>query len=968
MSHQTQRDRIIQNLLPWAIAGVFLLLYLFTLGRGITLANLNVMTDLSGWNWPQNSLPPVTFLLTSPLRWLSPSGMALGLDLISAVCGALTLGLLARAVVLLPHDRTESQRLRERSEFSQLTISTSWLPPVLAVLTCGLQLTFWRSSVDGSMQILDGLLFIYPVRCLLEYRIDGRQTWLTKAILVFGLGMANHWLMALMLPFFLLALLWIKGVSFFNPGFLLTVFMSGLAGLAVCLLKPLMASLGAGAPLTLSEAMQAYFVGQKNVLLFVPYRTLWVLGLTSLLPVAILGIRWASSFGDSSPMGAALASFMFHVVHGVFLVICLWGAFDSPLSPWAYSHQAVDLHPFYAGQPWLPLYLLAGLSVGYYSGYFLLVFNNQVQAARQESDLGRKLNALFTFLIGFCLLAVPIGLMGKNLSSIRATGSKSLADYGRHMIENLPNKNAVLISDDARLLALAEAILQPTGGERNYLFLNTASLNQPKYHEYLHKRFPRFWSDELSGQARTNQIPPVDLIKAVIGQAATHELYYLHPSFGYYFEHFYSEPRGLVYRLQPYPTNALLAPLVSPEQIEMNQTFWKRLDEYSLPMVIRGLPQDKSNTGMLGKILSRMKARIEPDDQTMLVGAYYSRALNNWGVAQQTQGNLTDAAWCFKRAVDLNPLNVVAAINAACNETLQAGAYEPVDLKKTGLAEKLNQYRDPAQLLAINGPFDEPRFCYDEGTYFTMAAHYRQAARLLHRAIQLNPSGLPAYNWLAQIYNLWQQPDQALELVRKAQTLSAATTNNPTDLAITEAIAYFTKKDGDAAVQVLQAVLRDRPDDRRLENAVISLLMNFQRQEVAMQIVDRRLQQSPNDPDALNNKGALYLQLNQFAKAIPPLDRLLELQPENYTAKLNRAIALLQSDRLDESRRDYETLAAAFPTTYQLYYGLGEIAYRQQHTAEAISYYELYLKYAPASTDEARKVQKRLEELKSSPR
>ena len=44
------------------------------------------------------------------------------LNLFSAVCAALTLGLLARSVAILPHDRTDAQREREHSDFSFLTI------------------------------------------------------------------------------------------------------------------------------------------------------------------------------------------------------------------------------------------------------------------------------------------------------------------------------------------------------------------------------------------------------------------------------------------------------------------------------------------------------------------------------------------------------------------------------------------------------------------------------------------------------------------------------------------------------------------------------------------------------------------------------------------------------------------------------------------------------------------------------
>ena len=58
-----------------------------------------------------------------------------------------------------------------------------------------------------------------------------------------------------------------------------------------------------------------------------------MLALTSLVPVFIIGIRWASYFGDTSKLGIALATFMFHVVHALFLVACIWVALDPPFSP-----------------------------------------------------------------------------------------------------------------------------------------------------------------------------------------------------------------------------------------------------------------------------------------------------------------------------------------------------------------------------------------------------------------------------------------------------------------------------------------------------------------------------------------------------------------------------------------------------------------------------------------------------------
>ena len=51
---------------------------------------------------------------------------------------------------------------------------------------------------------------------------------------------------------------------------------------------------------------------------------------------------------------------------------------------------------------------------------------------------------------------------------------------------------------------------------------------------------------------------PVDegfLVQLALRLAETNSIYYLHPSFGYYFEFFYLEAHGLVYKLKPYSTN-----------------------------------------------------------------------------------------------------------------------------------------------------------------------------------------------------------------------------------------------------------------------------------------------------------------------------------------------------------------------------------------------------------------------------
>ena len=58
-----------------------------------------------------------------------------------------------------------------------------------------------------------------------------------------------------------------------------------------------------------------------------------------------------------------------------------------------------------------------------------------------------------------------------------------------------------------------------------------------------------------TGVARKKSKPlnPIGLIGVLTMLAKTNELYYLHPSFGYYFEQFYQEPHGLAYKLKTLP-------------------------------------------------------------------------------------------------------------------------------------------------------------------------------------------------------------------------------------------------------------------------------------------------------------------------------------------------------------------------------------------------------------------------------
>ena len=280
-------------MVPWLVAAAALLVYLITVNKWVTFGSLGRVATVSGLGWESPRVEPLYMLLTYPLHLLPAGLLPLGLNLFSVVCSVLVLALLARCVSLLPHDRTEAQRIRERGPQARLTIRMAWLSPVIAALVLGLQLTFWENATVASGEILNLLVFAYVVRCLLEFRVDGQDSWLYRSALVYGLGMTNNWAMGGFFPLFLVALVWMKGLAFFNLRFLTRMFLLGLAGLSLYLLLPAVGTFSGRGDAGFWELLRTNVGAQKFFLttyvfspraLFKGDHPLWVLALPSCCP------------------------------------------------------------------------------------------------------------------------------------------------------------------------------------------------------------------------------------------------------------------------------------------------------------------------------------------------------------------------------------------------------------------------------------------------------------------------------------------------------------------------------------------------------------------------------------------------------------------------------------------------------------------------------------------------------------
>jgi tetratricopeptide (TPR) repeat protein len=972
------RKNFVPRWLPWLVGGAMLVVYGLTLNHWVNLSNIFQVAAVSGWLWQPQLFNPLTFLITLPFRLVPAPHIPIAINFLSALCAAATLAVLARSVAILPHDRTDIERWRERTDFAFLTGWVAWVPPLAAVIFAGFQLAFWENATSFTGEGFELLWFAVILWQLLEYRLDEREGHLYVAALLYGAGLTENWAMLGFFPLFLVMIIWLRKLDFFDAGFLLRMALCGFAGLLLLFLLPLKIKLSGAYPLTFWETLKPGLranwmviqsLGQDSV-----RHALGLMALTSLLPAFVMAIRWSSSFGDSSRMGAMLVNYLMHGVNAILLAVLVWVTFDPPFSP----HQLIEHLGFNA--PGLSLYYIVAVCIGYYTGYCLLVFGKDPIPSRRNTRPDPALPQAFLWLCpvivtGTLVLLIVLGgmLVYKNAPIVRAANDDSLLKYARFSTQKLPAAGAILLCDSDNPAAdqpvrayLLQAELARAGRARNIPVVDTTSLSWPIYHHYLHERFPKIWPD-LSPARETNGLSPVRVLGLLNQLSQSNDLYYANPSFGYYFEQFYQEPHGLVYALKPVPKGTLLPPALATNLIAENESFWTGVLAESRPAIeLAQRPWDPGQqSGPIPWLLMHLHIPLEPNHNALRAGLYYSHSLNSLGVEVQRAGHLDQAAVLFADACDLNTNNVVAGINLNFNKTLRAGSTAGLALSRV-TSDQFGIYNNWNEVLAANGPFDETSFCFANGVWLMQGGMMRQAAVAFTRVRQLLPDNLAARLFLAQIYIVYREPDQALEALHDPITRPvrfALTEFNSKEVSLLAAAAHFEKNETGDAVALLESEIARHPDDETLLLAASRSFILRGLYSQALGVINRKLARTPNDPQWLYGKGVVSLQVSNYDDAITALNHFLDLRTNSPDALYNRGLAYFQSGRLDAARTDFRRVQSTYTNSFRVAYALGEIARHRQETNEAVRNYQIYLENAPTNSAELKAVRQHLSEF-----
>ena len=933
--------------LPWVVAGGMLVVYLVTVRSWTTFGGLAHLSRTFGWEWHPTYVAPLYYVLSYPFRWV-PGGMQiLGLNLFSVVCSVLSIALLARSVALLPHDRTRDQRQFERSDDSRLSVPGAWIPPLLAALVCGLQLTFWENAVMASGEALDLLLFAYVLRCLLEHRVDQRDSWLVRMAFVYGLGITNNFAMIAFLPALLLALFWIKGLSLLNFRLCLRMALCGLAALSLYFVLPTVQSFSDVTSVSFFEALKMNLGFEKSSVMSFPRFRLLLIGLTSLMPVFFIGIKWPAQFGDISAVGNALTNVMTHLIHVVFFVACIYVAFDPPFSPRKLGF----------GYPFLPIYYLGALSIGYFAGYFLLVFNPRravrpTRSWEQPSGLRMAFSYFITAVVWISLLGVPAGLLYKNAPEIQHANSRSLSVYAETAARSLPDR-AVVLSDDLVSLYALFGTAARSGSRKDWVLVESKSLTQPGYHRHLRKLHPQRWPSLAASYPLIDRVPDPTVLETVVELSRSNAVFYLHPSFGYFFEQFHLVPHQLVYELRPYPADTVSAPPLAPEAIKENDDFWTSLKQGELKMWT--------------KPAGAKKQKLEPNSLATFLKLSYSQRLNQFGVELQRSGDSKKAGEYFGLALEAYPDNPAAFINLDYNRLFLAG--QRVSAKPSeGAIQRLAPYNgDWNTLLSVNGPVDEPNSCFLLAEILAKGRNARQAAQQLERILVFNPENRMARIGLVSMYVQIRFYEQGLNLIRQIRADAVSQPLTPDEhlaLVQSEAWTYAGRNELGGAEKVLQTAQQSYPQYSAPFSTMSEIYLAMGQLTNAMGVLEAQMKVQPENVNAIINYGALKRKAGDVNQSIAFLNNAVKIQPQNTYALINRAMAYLESGKLDLAESDFEALRKILPKPiYAVSYGLGEIAYQKKRRKEALTHYKDFLTLAPPGTPEVNVVRDRVKKL-----
>jgi tetratricopeptide (TPR) repeat protein len=557
------------------------------------------------------------------------------------------------------------------------------------------------------------------------------------------------------------------------------------------------------------------------------------------------------------------------------------------------------------------------------------------------------------------LSVVVIGLAMRNGPVIWRLNAQPIEQFGERALQSLPAGGGVVLCDFPEKLLVFEAALARRHQTVNWLAVDTHELPKAEYRAELERRQPGAWLTDTT----RHELTQLETLRLLAQVAQKHRLFYLHPSYGYFFERFYLEPVGTVFEMKLRGKDPLDVPPLSSAALESNETFWTRV--WSQDLARLAPPVSRPNP--LEKQLARVGLVPAPQREDRVLADWYSVPLDAWGVALQEQGHLREAQVRFEQALQLNTKNFSARISLACNTNLQAGAKIGVG----DIAQVAGELGNPDKLnlmVTADGPFDEATLHYLLGSSYLDHGLLIQAAEQIERVRTLVPGGLAPELALAEIYNRLQMTSRSRPLIthlREAARKLPANSALDLDVAMVDSYSWLLQTNAAQARDVLQAVASEHPDDPKVTGRVLIAYVALRDWTNAVRLVDAQLAKAPDDTQMLNDKAMILMQAGRSADAIALLDHVL-LLTNLPAARLNRAFVRLSKENFTLAADDLRELENEGINSPMVSFGLAAVAEHSHDTNQAVHYLQICLTNTPAGGPLWQQANARLQSLKSA--
>lgn len=935
--------------LPWLIGAAATLFYLVTVGHWITPGSLENIANISGWNERPAITHPLSASVFLIFKLLPEAWIPLMANCVTSLCAALCLVLLARCVALLRYDMQPEGDIRKTAQVGLLNIPSAWMPPVMAVVVCGLQLSFWEHATAATGEILAPLLLAFAVRSLLEFRVTQNETWLARGVLAYGAGMADNWVMIGYLPVLIAALIGLKRFSaFLDLRFLFRMALCGLGGVLLCLLVPAVVNLSSSGVDAMGAALTAHFKSLKQMLLLLQWSQLRLFAVTGLIPFLILSVRWKShtiQAADDTPQGVFFAKVTGHFVHAFLFIVALWLTLEPALTP-----KTLDL-----GGALLIHHFIWAMAAGYCAGYVLLFKQGTVQ---------RRPSKLATMGIRLLLIAIAALLFWKNFGSIQITNGSAMREFAKTLADDLPPRSCAVVCEERRILMVLRGELGSRGRTAEVMLVDTPQLIWPRYHQAQAAKFGARWPN-IVGTNTAERIPPSGLVKFVTDLQEKEMVFYAHPSSGLFFERFFSKPARSLHQLILRTNDSASSDVTALADAEK---LWQaRWESHVGKLAARIATMRSAGKRWSNPSLKWLRVADRENATAVFLSGAYSKSLNYFGVQLLRAGQGDVAKAWFQRAIQLNPVNVSALINLEVAERRSRG--DTVRLKMDWAREHFSDAFDHCEnwweVLSRNGPVDDATFLLQSGQLFMSTSNPRQATEAFTRCQQLSPDWPIAKLGEARMRNAMGEFNRAFELADGLDAISGQFTGSGlAQLLLARVTAQRGLNRTNEAWSSIEQYVARFPKHGPVISAAATLCSEERKFERELELLTVLSSLVKADANLLARIGLAEFRLGRNKQSTTTLTRALDLAPDDVSVRLLRATVQIASGESDGARADYKALLKSADVSQQALFGLGNMAWRSQDKNTAIRYYEQFMSNNAYATPQAGVATERLKQMR----